>query len=171
MLGCIDVVTHSNFIGREMKKQIKELSVEEFTRLLCDWPKRYEIDLGTIDENGERDIVIGTYGQLTEVCRPIESIYNWVKENLYDYNTPISDIEIYDYIEEKTRNFDQARSKIVLEEMARVHCMEVHEEKLQHVYDTYNENKWEYPMRKKNHGFFIAKKKNASSQQLLLHGT
>ena len=133
-----------------MKKALKELNIEEFTRLLCDWPATYTISLKFFNketEEIEEDTVIGTYDDLSECTLSHEQLHKWVEENLYDYQTPVGDLELYDYLSEKTHGFDKERVSVVLNEMDCWHLIYISEEKQEYAMKQYEENKWKLPVR------------------------
>lgn len=132
-----------------MKKAIKELNIEEFTRLLCDWPAKHTIAIKVYDQDtGDtaEDTVEGTYAQLSEYTLPYEEMHKWVEDNLYDYKTPVSDIEVYDYLSEKTSGFEKERVRVVLKEMEFWHLAYISGEKREYARKQYEDNKWEMPL-------------------------
>ena len=131
-----------------MKKSLKELNVEEFTRLLCDWPATHTISLKAYDKDSlkiDEDTVTGTYEQLSEFTLPLEQMHKWVEENIYDYKTPVSDIEVYDYLSEKTHGFEPERVRILRNEMDFWHSMFISEEKKDYAFKQYETSTWEIP--------------------------
>ena len=131
-----------------MKKALKELNVEEFTRLLCDWPATHTISLKAYDKESNKideDTVTGTYDQLSECTLPHEQMHQWVEDNIYDYKTPISDIDVYDYLSEKTHGFDPERVRILRNDMEFWHSMYISEEKKDYAFKQYEVNTWEIP--------------------------
>lgn len=131
-----------------MKKSLKELNVEEFTRLLCDWPATHTISLKAYDKDSlkiDEDTVTGTYEQLSECTLPHEQMHKWVEDNIYDYKTPVSDIEVYDYLSEKTHGFEPERVRILRNEMDFWHSMFISEEKKDYAFKQYETSTWEIP--------------------------
>lgn len=131
-----------------MKKSLKELNVEEFTRLLCDWPATHTISLKAYDKESlkiDEDTVTGTYEQLSECTLPHEQMHKWVEDNIYDYKTPVSDIEVYDYLSEKTHGFEPERVRILRNEMDFWHSMFISEEKKDYAFKQYETSTWEIP--------------------------
>ena len=140
-----------------MKKALKELNVEEFTRLLCDWPATHTISIKVFNEEKgeiEEDTVEGTYDQLSECTLPHEQMHKWVEDNLYDYRTPVSDLEMYDYLSEKTHDFEPERVRVLLEEMEFWHMAYISEEKWAYARKQYEENKWEMPVKPRRYILF-----------------
>lgn len=140
-----------------MKKALKELNIEEFTRLLCDWPATHTISLKVFNEETEEieeDTVIGTYDDLSECTLPHPQMHKWVEDNLYDYKTQVSDIEVYDYLSEKTHGFEPERVRLILNEMEMWHCMYISEEKMEYARKKYEENKWETPLQPPHYVLF-----------------
>ena len=140
-----------------MKKALKELNVEEFTRLLCDWPATHTVSLKVFNEEKgeiEEDTVEGTYEQLSECFLPHEQMHQWVKDNIYDYKTPVSDLEVYDYLSEKTCGFEPERVRVLLEEMEFWHSMYISEEKWAYARKQYEENKWEMQVKPRRYILF-----------------
>lgn len=55
-----------------MKKQLFDLTIEEFTRVLLDYPEKIELQFNGYDENGkteEPDTLIGTYEELNNFAK------------------------------------------------------------------------------------------------------
>ena len=131
-----------------MKKALKELNVEEFTRLLCEWPATHTISLKAYDKDSRKideDTVTGTYDQLSECTLPHKKMHKWVEDNIYDYKTPVSDIEVYDYLSEKTHGFEPERVRILRNEMDFWHSMYISEEKQDYAFKQYEMSDWEIP--------------------------
>lgn len=119
----------------KMKKKLYDLTIEEFVRLLCDREeiytmtvKRYE-DAGTV----EKDEIIGTYETLYDFFYGIvmknpnnehaQQAISYIKENLFDYDMDLSNLDIYNYLSEKTNQFEPERVKILLYEITFWHFM------------------------------------------------
>ncbi len=131
-----------------MKKTLKDLNIEEFTRLLCDWPATHTISIKVFNEEKgeiEEDTVMGTYDLLSECTLPNEQMHKWVEDNIYDYNTPISDIDVYDYLSEKTHGFEPERVRIIRNDMEFWHLIYISEEKQDYAFKQYEVNSWEIP--------------------------
>lgn len=137
-----------------MKKALKDLNIEEFTRLLCDWPATHTISLKVYNEEKgdiDEDTVIGTYDQLSECTIPHPQMHKWVEDNLYDYKTPFSDLDIYDYISEKTHGFEEERVRLMLQDMEFWHIAYISEEKREYAKKQYEDNKWEMPVQPRHY--------------------
>lgn len=132
-----------------MKKKLLELSVEEFTRVLLDFEETHHVEMKSIDpETGElrKDEIVGTYEQIEDACFGFDSLYEQVKEKLFDYNMVLTKLDIYNYLEHQTSNFMKDKVKIVLWEMCSVYndyCKVVNEE----VRREYLEKGWDIPQR------------------------
>lgn len=102
-----------------MKKDLYELTLEEFTRILLDYEKVYELNLNSYDQNGnkEQDTLKGTYSQLYDVSITFKDLHKRIIDLLFDYDIVINDLDIYNYLERKTNGFGEERVKIVLSEM------------------------------------------------------
>lgn len=135
-----------------MKKSLFELTIEEFIRVICDCPKTYCVSMKYANDEGckQEDEVRGTYDQIIDIAilSKCEWLMKYAKENLFDYDVHIDELEIYNYLDEKTNHFEHERVKIVLRQMEATHLMEIDEERLQIINDKI-ENGWEgYKMRK-----------------------
>ena len=132
-----------------MKKNLLELSVEEFTRVLLDFEELHHIEMKSFDPaTGElrKDEIVGTYEQIEDACFGFDSLCEQVKEKLFDYNMVLTELDIYNYLEHQTSNFVKDKVKIVLWEMKCVYddyCKVVDEEAKQ----KYLEESWEIPQR------------------------
>ena len=137
-----------------MKKDVLELTIEEFVRVLCGMEKTYTVYLKhfPITTNEKEREIVGTYSQIHDLFTDL-SIANpenesardalkYVEETLFDYGTELSDLDIYDYLEEKTKGFTQERCRIVLKEMEMYHSMYVDEERSSYVKEKIK-NGWE----------------------------
>lgn len=106
-----------------MTKDLYDLTVEEFTRLLLNFEEVYHLELKVAKEDNdtESDTVIGTYGQLCDAVFIHPQLYNYVKQSLFDYNMCLTKLDIYNYIEHKTKGFEPMRVKLIIEEMELVY--------------------------------------------------
>lgn len=112
-----------------MKKELFNLTIKEFTRLLCDSEEIYTLEMRAFAPDGsiERDDVCGTYEnlyctmKLMTVQQPnnenAKNMLEFVKRNLFDYNMTLENIDIYNYLQYKTDNFDATKKYIVWREM------------------------------------------------------
>lgn len=112
-----------------MKKNLYDLTVEEFVRLLCGVEKKYTLVLKTypmcIGEGS--DEITGTYDQLRDIYldlfaksdgnKSFKRQLTWIENNLFDYNMELERIDIYNYLEYKTNGFEDTRCHILLGEM------------------------------------------------------
>ena len=135
-----------------MKKSLFELTIEEFTRVICDCQEVYNVSMKYVNDEGgkQEDKIRGTYDQIMDVAvlSKCEWLIKYTKENLFDYDIYIDELEIYNYLDEKTNHFEHERAKIVLRQMECFHDMYVDEERLQIINDKIKDG-WEgYKMRK-----------------------
>ena len=140
-----------------MKKALKELNVEEFTRLLCNWPGKHTIGLEITETKTGRvhdGTMEGTYEELLKWASSHKDVYKWVRDNLYDYKTTVSDLEIYDYLSEKTHGFEEERVRLMLQDMEFWHMAYISEEKRDYARKQYEENKWEMPVQPRHYLLF-----------------
>lgn len=117
-----------------MKKDFKDLTIEEFVRVICDVPKIYEFEVRCLDEKGiriddERDFIKGDYWTLHDFFNNclISSNGNTrsfasgaikqLEESVFDYTLEYSFLDIYEYIENKTKCFDIIRCNILLNDL------------------------------------------------------
>ena len=167
-----------------MKKSLFELTIEEFTRVICDCPKTYCVkaiwlenkkdiqineceDLGKaifrcydnsnnnkysdIDyENDDVDCIYATYDGLCRLFATFNDkrLLQYVESNLFDYDVHIDDLELYNYLDEKTNHFEDNRVRIVINTMECIHDLDIGKERLQIINDRIK-NGWDgYKMRK-----------------------
>lgn len=146
-----------------MKKQLFDLTIEEFTSVLLDYQPTLEVSFCCYDEKGnfinkqltdgkdEEVIVRGTYSHfynafLKEPCN--NGLKQTVKEFLdthFDYDMQLNRLDIYNYLEHITSNFHEERVRIVLREMDCFYQMVYLEEIDIEVQRIYREEGWEYP--------------------------
>lgn len=112
-----------------MKKNIYDLTIEEFVRLLCGVPKIYEFDLTSIGKglSFEQSIIKGDYWTLHNFFNqqlledePIRSFAQGVLKELsnwFNYSLEYCITDIYDYLDYKTKGFEAERCKTVLFDM------------------------------------------------------
>lgn len=127
-----------------MKKKLYDLTIEEFVRLLCGIEKVYEIECKVhghkrgVEEDEEFGIK-GTYDQIRDVLldeavehpenKYLRSSIDKFENSFFDYHMELSDLDVYNYLEEKTRCFGKDRANIVLKEMEMWHCQYIDEER------------------------------------------
>lgn len=138
-----------------MKKQLFDLTIEEFTRVLLDYPEKIELQFNGYDENGkteEPDTLIGTYEELNNfaksynpnhVCRIL--IQSTLSHH-FDYEIQLNRLDIYNYLEHITSNFHDERIQIVLSEMDYFYTMVYLEDIEKEVWEKYQKNGWEIPI-------------------------
>lgn len=100
-----------------MKKSLFELTIEEFTRVICDCPERYSVYNRYVDDNGNihNDEIEGTYEEIVDkaIRNNDKELFKFAERELFDYNIRINDLDIYDYLEHKTNKFEGARVRII----------------------------------------------------------
>lgn len=131
-----------------MKKRLFDLSVQEFTYLLLDFEKVYEIEVKLISddnsplavydimETGEVDyeksdkvdLVKGTYSQLYSLSAGFPEMRRWIVKNLFDYDMPLESIDVYNYLEYKTGGFNEDKIKVILNDMEMYYTLEYRDE-------------------------------------------
>ncbi len=116
-----------------MKKELHDLTVEEFVRVICGMEKVYTVELKKYSAGKvKKKVIRGTYDEICDklkcMCTDTEHReFGIVSEmceftnTAFDYKLQLSDIEIYDYLENKTNKFEQDRIKILLREMGMWH--------------------------------------------------
>lgn len=102
-----------------MTKDLYDLTVEEFTRLLLDYEEEYHLDLTLYDEDFKKETytLIGTYEQLRDDTVMHPRLYNQIADTLFDYRLVLNDLDIFDFLEFKTKGFNPQRVKIILRQM------------------------------------------------------
>lgn len=117
-----------------MKKKLYDLTIEEFTRLLCDVPKTYELSMKEKNENGKviEDTAKGTYEKLSSVFKEtgLTACLDYVENNFFDYNMELSSVDIIDYLDFKTKGFEITRCKAIENDMEVIHDMIIDEERI-----------------------------------------
>lgn len=101
-----------------MKKQLYELTVEEFTRLLLDYEEEYTLTLKSYyNDSKDEHTLVGTYEQLCDATITHPQLHQQIEDTLFDYRLTLNELDIYNYLEFTTKNFNTDRVKIVLDEM------------------------------------------------------
>ena len=119
-----------------MKKELKDLKVSEFTRLCCGVEEVYNFSLYVSME--KKVVFRGTYSQMLNflMSRPFglpkkvatKYVDNF-KQNAFDYNLTLSMLDIYEYLEFKTKGFQKDRCSIILDDMMVCHDIEIPEDR------------------------------------------
>lgn len=169
---CQDIGGSKEGSGREnknpindnkMKKQLFDLTIEEFTSVLLDYQPTLELSFCCYDEKGnfinkqitdsedEEVTVRGTYSDFYNAF--LKKPYNnGVKEAVkgfldshFDYDMQLNRLDIYNYLEHITSNFHEERIRIVLNEMDCFYNMVYLEDIDSDVQEQYIEKGWEIP--------------------------
>lgn len=139
-----------------MKKQLFDLTIEEFTRILLDYPERLEFQINEFDENGKKtekepDTLVGTYKELNRIAEdfapdnPVRTSIQRALSTHFDYDMQLNKLDIYNYLEHITSNFHEERVRIVLNEMDCFYQMVYLEDIDSDVQKQYIEKGWEIP--------------------------
>lgn len=139
-----------------MKKQLFDLTIEEFTRLLLDYPKQFKLQMNAYKEDGSRmerepDFIVGSYEELNSFAEnyapnhPIRTLMQNALNTLFDYNMGLNMLDIYNYLEHATSHFQKERIYIVLEEMECFYFMDYIENINADVLNQYIEKGWKIP--------------------------
>lgn len=116
-----------------MKKQLFDLTIEEFTRVLLEYPEEIHLPVKTYDEEGKKikdDEITGTYEEISNhldefsLNDPYRKAIERELSIEFDYNMRINDLDIYNYLNHITYQFQQERIKIVLNEMDCIYMMD-----------------------------------------------
>lgn len=146
-----------------MKKQLFDLTIEEFASVLLDYQPKLKLSFCCYDEKGnfinkqitdgkdEEVIVQGTYSDFYNAFLK-ESGNNGVKQAVkvfldthFDYDMNLNRLDIYNYLEHITSNFHEERIPIVLNEMDCFYQMVYLEDIDSDVQKQYIEKGWEFP--------------------------
>lgn len=127
-----------------MRKDLFDLDIEEFTRLLCNKEKVYELK-NMLTWNSDEDFITkGTYDQLfrfyqgvqyqtiqrtNHISETAQALIIWVKDNLFDYEMFLDRIDIHNYLEYKTKDFDIEKCRMIKTDMEFYKIMIIDEEK------------------------------------------
>lgn len=146
-----------------MKKQLFDLTIEEFTSVLLDYQPTLELSFCCYDEKGnfinkqitdgedEEVTVRGTYSDfynafLKEPCNNgVKEAVKGFLDSHFDYNMQLNRLDIYNYLEHITSNFYEERVRIVLNEMDCFYHMVYLEDIDSDVQNQYIEKGWEIP--------------------------
>ena len=114
-----------------------DLSLEEFVRVICNMEQVYtlEMKMYPLDPNDENDVIMGTYSQLYDTLMDVlgycpdntyaQHCIEQLKENLFDYKLEFTELDIYDYLDEKTKGFQKERCLIFLRDLKMLHSIHV----------------------------------------------
>lgn len=128
-----------------MRKNILDLTIEEFVRLICNMEKVYQIEVKSYpqEEQEEEFILEGTYSVLYDSLMDLSSKHpnnkfldknlDYIKNVLFDYDLDFTTLDIYNYLEYKTKGFDTDRSRILLNELDFFHCEYIQEERKEYI--------------------------------------
>ncbi len=117
-----------------MKKEFKDLSVEEFVRVICGVPKKYEFEVKYLTEKGiridnEHDYIKGDYWTIHGFLNDhlisddgntrnfMYGAITTLEETCFDYALDYSLLDIYEYLESKTKGFEKERCKILYKDL------------------------------------------------------
>lgn len=116
-----------------MKKELYDLTVGEFVKLLSGEEDIYKLELKCFSSNEEleKDEITGTYDEVCDTLNELILKYPENKElklkldefnsSCFDYKTTISELDAYDYLEYKTKGFEKYRTQIILRAMSDFH--------------------------------------------------
>lgn len=146
-----------------MKKQLFDLTIEEFTSVLLDYQPTLELSFCCYDDKGnfinkqitdgedEEVTVRGTYSDfynafLKEPCNNgVKEAVKGFLDSHFDYDMQLNRLDIYNYLEHITSNFHEERVRIVLNEMDCFYLMVYLEDIDSDVQNQYIEKGWEIP--------------------------
>lgn len=146
-----------------MKKQLFDLTIEEFTSVLLDYQPTLELSVCCYDEKGnfinkqitdgedEEVTVRGTYSDfynafLKEPCNNgVKEAVKGFLDSHFDYDMQLNRLDIYNYLEHITSNFHEEKVRIVLNEMDCFYLMVYLEDIDSDVENQYIEKGWEIP--------------------------
>lgn len=111
-----------------MRKKLSELTLEEFVRLLCEAEKVYEFEFKVYPIDKDKGFVYkGKYEQMCDFLKSVladnpddestKGALEKLESDFFDYNLQLTKLDIYDYLEEKTKGFQADRCKILLDDM------------------------------------------------------
>lgn len=146
-----------------MKKQLFDLTIEEFTSVLLDYQPTLDLSFCCYDEKGnfinkqitdgedEEVTVRGTYSDfynafLKEPCNNgVKEAVKGFLDSHFDYDMQLNRLDIYNYLEHITSNFHEERVRIVLNEMDCFYNMVYLEDIDSEVQKQYIEKGWKIP--------------------------
>lgn len=131
-----------------------DLSLEEFVRVICNMEQVYtlEMKMYPLDPNDENDVIMGTYSQLYDTLMDVlgycpdntyaQHCIEQLKENLFDYKLEFTELDIYDYLDEKTKGFQKERCLIFLRDLKMLHSIHVFQDGYSHDFFYLKAVKW-----------------------------
>ena len=125
-----------------MKKKLFDLSVEEFTRLLLDYPEEHDFTI--VADDGEKIDCKGTYSEVLDVVMFIPTLREQLESKFFDYDMQLEDIDVYNYLEYKTDKFNVKKGGLVESQMCFIHDLYLEEVDEQARLE-YIRNGWEVP--------------------------
>ena len=128
--------------GGNMKKKLFDLSVEEFTRLLLDYPEEH--DFTFVADDGEKIDCKGTYSEVLDVVRLVPTLREQLESKFFDYDMQLEDIDVYNYLEYKTDKFNVKKGGLVESQMCFIYGLYLEEVNEQARLE-YIRNGWEVP--------------------------
>lgn len=130
-----------------MKKDLLSLTIREFTRVLLEYEEVYtlSININSISEGHKVIEKQGTYSQLYNLFVHFPKLLKNLKNNYFDYKLTPSLLDIYNYLQYKTDNFDSSKIMIILNEMDTLYNMEYLEDINDEVSNLYIDNNWSIP--------------------------
>ncbi|PWM11184.1 MAG: hypothetical protein DBY00_04355 [Flavobacteriales bacterium] len=142
-----------------MKKKFSELSLEEFTRVLCGMEGNYSLSLTLFLNSGDKvcEAIDGTYSELYDFCmgelakypdnKKVQASLKELEENAFDYDVDFETLDINDYLENKTKGFQKDRCSIVLRDLKYYH-LNINEEREKYVEEKILQGWKDYKVRK-----------------------
>lgn len=128
-----------------MKKQLFDLTIEEFVWVLFNMQKPYIVEWKTFPRsNGDEIEMRGTYTQIHDILMDVwaknpkneyaQKLIKQFEDKFFDYDMELSPLDIYNYLDEKTKGFDHERCKAILNQMEVCRFMEINEEMQEEIY-------------------------------------
>lgn len=128
-----------------MKKQLFDLTIEEFVWVLFNMQKPYIVEWKTFPRsNGDEIEMRGTYTQIHDILMDVwaknpkneyaQKLIKQFEDKFFDYDMELSPLDIYNYLDEKTKGFDHERCKAILNQMEVCRFMEIDEEMQEEIY-------------------------------------
>lgn len=132
-----------------------DLTLQEFLDVITDAPITYKLKITSLEGEYEG---VGSYDDLVETLLDInfpdgdreKHLYSLQKLREKEYEKPLSEIEIYNYLDKVTSNFDFTKTRIAWNDIAVYYDMVFKERLHSESEDIYKKNKWEIPYIKYN---------------------